>query len=135
MVDRDPVDRWTVDRTTLLGDAAHPMYPRGGNGAAQAILDGELLARALRDASDPVAGLHAYEAERRPRTSRVVLASRATPPDTIVARVEELTRGERFDDIDAVIARDALAAISERYKRLTSGDVQFRQSLGARPVV
>jgi 5-methylphenazine-1-carboxylate 1-monooxygenase len=123
MVDRDPVDRWTFGRTTLLGDAAHPMYPRGGNGAAQAILDGAALAGALRDASDPVAALHAYEAQRRPRTSRIVLANRTTPPDTIVARVEELTGGERFDDIDTVIAHDALAAISERYKRLTSGDI------------
>jgi FAD binding domain len=53
MVDRDPVDRWTFGRTTLLGDAAHPMYPRGGNGAAQSILDGDALARVLREASDP----------------------------------------------------------------------------------
>jgi hypothetical protein len=56
--------------------------------------------------------------------ARIVLANRSTPPDTIVARVEELTGGERFDDIDTVIARDALAAISERYKQLTSGDIQ-----------
>jgi 2-polyprenyl-6-methoxyphenol hydroxylase-like FAD-dependent oxidoreductase len=62
MVDRDPVERWTFGRTTLLGDAAHPMYPRGGNGAAQSILDGDALARALHDASDPIAGLQAYEA-------------------------------------------------------------------------
>ena len=80
--------------------------------------------RAPRDASDPAAGLQAYEAERRPRTSRIVLANRSTPPDTIVARVEELSGGERFDDIDAVIASDALAAISERYQQLTSGDIQ-----------
>jgi 5-methylphenazine-1-carboxylate 1-monooxygenase len=124
MVDRDPVERWTFGRSTLLGDAAHPMYPRGGNGAAQSILDGDALARALRDAPDPIAGLQAYEAERRPRTSRIVLANRSTPPDTIVDRVEELTGGDRFDDIDTVIARDALAAISERYKQLTSGDIQ-----------
>jgi hypothetical protein len=92
--------------------------PRGGSSPPR------FLARALRDASDPIAGLQAYEAERRPCASRIVLANRSTPPDTIVARVEELTGGERFDDIDAVIARDALAAISERYKQVTIGDIQ-----------
>ena len=124
MVDRNPVEGWTFGRTTLLGDAAHPMYPRGGNGAAQAILDGDALACALRDASDPIAGMQAYEADRRPRTARIVLANRSTPPDTIVDRVEELTGGERFDDVDMVIARDTLAAISERYKQVTGGDIQ-----------
>ena len=48
MVDRDPVDRWTFGRVTLLGDAAHPMYPIGSNGASQAILDARVLAREIQ---------------------------------------------------------------------------------------
>lgn len=52
MVDRDPVDRWTFGRVTLLGDAAHPMYHRGGNGAAHAILDAEAIAEHLADKKD-----------------------------------------------------------------------------------
>src|SRR5262249_24765446 len=64
MVDRDPIDRWTFGRVTLLGDAAHPMYPRGSNGAAQAILDARALADRLAAEGDPVAALQAYEAAR-----------------------------------------------------------------------
>ena len=65
MVDRDPLARWTFGRLTLLGDAAHPMYPRGANGAAQAILDARALADALVGNADPLAALAAYEAKRQ----------------------------------------------------------------------
>jgi 5-methylphenazine-1-carboxylate 1-monooxygenase len=124
MLDRDPVDRWTFGRTTLLGDAAHPMYPRGGNGAAHSILDGDALARVLREASDPSPDCTHTRPSAGPAPRASCLRTAARLPDTIVARVEELTGGERFDDIDTVIARDALAAISERYKQLTSGDIE-----------
>ncbi|MFQ6395636.1 FAD-dependent monooxygenase [Nocardia sp. KC 131] len=75
MVDRDPLDRWGRGRVTLLGDAAHPMYPVGANGATQAILDAEALARALPEHSAETA-LTEYESERRPATTTVVLANR-----------------------------------------------------------
>jgi 2-polyprenyl-6-methoxyphenol hydroxylase-like FAD-dependent oxidoreductase len=65
MVDRDPVDRWTFGRITLLGDAAHPMYPQGGNGGAQAIIDAATLAKVLKSEPDPPAALKSYEAMRR----------------------------------------------------------------------
>src|SRR5690606_19174492 len=68
MVDRDPLPRWSFGRMTLLGDAAHPMYPIGSNGASQAILDAACLTRCLGDLSDPVEALKAYEAERLPAT-------------------------------------------------------------------
>ena len=70
VVDRDPVDRWSWGRVTLLGDAAHPMYPVGSNGASQAILDANALAAHLAGAVDPVQALRAYEAERAPRHER-----------------------------------------------------------------
>src|SRR5213078_4064177 len=76
MVDKDPIDRWTFGRVTLLGDAAHPMYPRGSNGAAQAILDARALADSLAAGGDPLAALAAYEALRSAPTARVVRTNR-----------------------------------------------------------
>src|SRR3546814_2296657 len=75
MVDRDPLDRWTYGRVTLLGDAAHPMYPIGSNGASQAILDARVLAWHLSPARDPDVALAAYAAQRRPATARIFLAN------------------------------------------------------------
>src|SRR5215210_9255057 len=72
MVDKDPVDRWTFGRVTLAGDAAHPMYPRGSNGAAQALIDARALADALAAGGDPREALLAYEAARREATAAVV---------------------------------------------------------------
>ncbi len=116
MVDRDPVDRWTFGAVTLLGDAAHPMYPRGGNGGAQAILDAEVLAGLLDEMNDPLAALRAYEEERLEATGKIVLTNRATPPDYIIEKVDELTGGEPFERIEDVIDPAELAAISDRYK-------------------
>ena len=65
MVDKDPLPRWTFGRVTLAGDAAHPMYPRGSNGAAQSVIDARTLADCLAAAADPRDALQAYEAARR----------------------------------------------------------------------
>jgi len=116
MVDRDPVGRWVFDRVALMGDAAHPMYPRGGNGGAQAILDAECLTRLLGENEDPVAALQAFEAERLDIVNRIVLTNREQPPDYIIETVENLTGGAPFDRIEDVIDRAELAAISDRYK-------------------
>jgi salicylate hydroxylase len=78
LFDRDPLPRWSVGRTTLLGDACHPMYPFMGQGAAQAIEDGAALAACLAaGAADPAAALRRYEAVRRPRVTRLQEMSRA----------------------------------------------------------
>ena len=116
MVDRDPVGRWVFDRVALMGDAAHPMYPRGGNGGAQAILDAECLTRLLGENEDSVAALRAFEAERLDIVNRIVLTNREQPPDYIIETVENLTGGAPFDRIEDVIDRAELAAISDRYK-------------------
>jgi 2-polyprenyl-6-methoxyphenol hydroxylase-like FAD-dependent oxidoreductase len=118
MVDRDPVGQWTYGRVTLMGDAAHPMYPRGGNGGAQAILDAEALARLLAKIDDPMAALLAYEDERRDVTSKIILTNRDQPPDYIIETVDVLTGGEPFDRIEDVIDPAELAAISDRYKNI-----------------
>lgn len=118
MVDRDPVDKWIFGRIALLGDAAHPMYPRGGNGGAQAILDAESLAKLLDDMDDPVAALQAYEDERLAVTSKIVMTNRNQPPDVIIETVENLTNGEPFERLEDVIDPAELVAISERYQNI-----------------
>jgi len=118
MVDQDPLDSWTVGRATLLGDAAHPMVPRGSNGAGQAILDARALRVALLSDEDVPAALQAYEADRRPKTSAVVLTNRSTPPDAILKEVWERTGDQPFDDIDDVISPAELDAISQRYRQV-----------------
>jgi 2-polyprenyl-6-methoxyphenol hydroxylase-like FAD-dependent oxidoreductase len=118
MVDQDPLPRWSFGRATLLGDAAHPMVPRGSNGAGQAILDARALTAALQAHSDPVAALTAYEGQRLEATTRIVLTNRSNPPDAILREVFQRTGDRPFRTIDDVISRDELAAISESYKRI-----------------
>jgi 5-methylphenazine-1-carboxylate 1-monooxygenase len=89
MVDRDPVPRWTFGRSTLLGDAAHPMYPIGSNGASQAILDGRVLAGCLRADRDVVAALEHYESTRLPPTAAIVVANRGLGPEVPMQLVHE----------------------------------------------
>jgi 2-polyprenyl-6-methoxyphenol hydroxylase-like FAD-dependent oxidoreductase len=123
MVDQDPLPRWTFGRLTLLGDAAHPMYPRGANGSAQAILDCRALSDALvANTDDPVAGLKAYEDNRRPATAKVVLANRNAPPDAILHEVYRRTGDKPFKSIDDVISKAELVALSESYKKVAGYD-------------
>jgi len=123
MVDQDPLPRWSFGRVTLLGDAAHPMVPRGSNGAGQAILDARALASALTAAlvennTDPVAAFSIYEKQRLEATTRIVLTNRSNPPDAILREVFQRTNDRPFAAIDDVISRDELVALSEGYKRI-----------------
>jgi 2-polyprenyl-6-methoxyphenol hydroxylase-like FAD-dependent oxidoreductase len=118
MVDQDPLPRWSFGRATLLGDAAHPMVPRGSNGAGQAILDARALTSALLEHDDPVAALAAYEKQRLEATTRIVLTNRTNPPDAILREVFQRTGDKPFARIDDVISREELAALSEGYKRI-----------------
>ncbi len=82
LYDRDPLPRWGRRRVTLLGDAAHPMLPFLGLGAATTIEDAVVLGRALGAAvaaGSPGAtedGLQCYERTRRPRANTLLLESR-----------------------------------------------------------
>jgi 5-methylphenazine-1-carboxylate 1-monooxygenase len=118
MVDKDPLDRWTFGRTTLAGDAAHPMYPRGSNGSAQGLIDARVLAEKLATRANPLEALEAFEAERIGPTGEVVRTNRATPPDIINIRVEELTDDKPFDHLDRFITQDELRQLSDNYKRV-----------------
>ena len=118
MVDQDPLPRWSFDRITLLGDAAHPMVPRGSNGAGQSILDARALTTALREHADPVAALAAYESQRLEATTRIVLTNRTNPPDAILREVFERTGDRPFKRIEDVISRKELVGLSEGYKRI-----------------
>jgi 2-polyprenyl-6-methoxyphenol hydroxylase-like FAD-dependent oxidoreductase len=122
MVDQDPLPRWSFGRLTLLGDAAHPMCPRGANGAAQAILDCRALVDALKAYANPAEALKAYEAKRLLATSEVVLANRKAPPDAILQEVYRRTGDKPFANIDDVISREELIALSESYKRVAGYD-------------
>lgn len=128
MVDQDPLPRWSFGRITLLGDAAHPMYPRGSNGAGQAILDARVLADSLATHADPVAALKAYEAQRREATANVVRMNRRNPPDAILREVYLRTGDQPFKNIDEVISREELAALSDGYKRVAGYD---KETLGS----
>jgi 2-polyprenyl-6-methoxyphenol hydroxylase-like FAD-dependent oxidoreductase len=122
MVDQDPLERWSFGRVTLLGDAAHPMLPRGSNGAGQAILDCRALADCLAAERDPVQALQAYQARRLGPTANVVLTNRRNPPDAILREVF-LRSGDRpFGRIEDVISREELAALSDSYKRVAGYD-------------
>jgi 2-polyprenyl-6-methoxyphenol hydroxylase-like FAD-dependent oxidoreductase len=118
MVDQDPLPRWSFGRATLLGDAAHPMVPRGSNGAGQAIVDARALTSALLEHEDPVAALAVYEKQRLEATTRIVLTNRTNPPDAILREVFERTRDRPFASIDDVISREELLALSEGYKKI-----------------
>lgn len=117
MVDQDPLDWWGTGRVTLLGDAAHPMVPRGSNGAGQAVLDATALATALSTHDSVPAALAAYEAVRRPATTAVVRANRTNPPDAILREIYLRTGDRPFTRIEDVISVAELDEIIASYKR------------------
>jgi 2-polyprenyl-6-methoxyphenol hydroxylase-like FAD-dependent oxidoreductase len=117
MVDSDPLPWWTSGRLTLLGDAAHPMVPRGSNGSAQAILDARALASRLASAGDePESALLAYDDERREATARVVLTNRRNPPDALLREVYERTGDRPFERVEDVISADEITAMMSAYR-------------------
>lgn len=116
MIDRDPLPWWTQGRVTLLGDAAHPMYPIGANGASQAILDGRALADELADASGPQ-GLQAYEAVRRPVTTNVVLNNRKSGPEQVLDIAAARVKGPE-DRIEDLISAEELEEVAARYRQV-----------------
>ncbi len=114
MCDRDPLPHWSHGRVTLLGDAAHPMYPVGSNGASQAILDARCLADRLQDCEHPRQALFAYERERLPMTADIVRSNRSGGPEGVIDAVEQRAP-DGFDDIDSVLSYEERKAIVRGY--------------------
>lgn len=123
MCDRNPLEWWGEGRVTLLGDAAHPMYPIASNGGSQAVLDARVLARRLAGADDPAAALAGYEAERRPETSALVLATRSLPIEATLSLVAERAPAG-FADISEVLTEEELTAMADAQHRITDMDVR-----------
>jgi 5-methylphenazine-1-carboxylate 1-monooxygenase len=106
---------------TLLGDAAHPMYPVGGNGASQAILDARCVAPLLAEAKDVVMALKAYEAARLPVTANIVQDNRSGGPERIIDVVEERAP-DGFAHLDEVASHGELEAIVKGYSKMAGFD-------------
>jgi len=121
MVDRDPLPRWSHGRITLLGDAAHPMYPIGSNGASQAIIDGEAITQELSVGDDPERALQRYEQRRLPPMARIVESNRRKGIDIMLDIVEERAP-QGFSDLDSVLPPDELEKIVSDYKKLAAQD-------------
>ncbi|MCP2369742.1 2-polyprenyl-6-methoxyphenol hydroxylase-like FAD-dependent oxidoreductase [Agromyces terreus] len=115
MVDRDPLASWTIGRTTLLGDAAHALYPNGSNGASQAILDARSLAFRLATSVDVDAALAAYEGDRRPATTKLNAMTRQLGPERVMQLAYERAP-HGFADIHDVIPEAELQEIADGYK-------------------
>ncbi len=114
--DREPIDRWSDGRVTLLGDAAHPMYPVGSNGASQAILDARALADALVREPDVQAALRTYQDERLEPTAEIVRSNRIGGPERVIDAVEARAP-DGFDDVENVLSYAEREAIVRGYAR------------------
>lgn len=121
MVDRDPLPRWSHGRVTLLGDAAHPMYPIGSNGASQAIIDGEAITQELGKGDDPEKALKRYEERRLPPMARIVESNRRKGIDIMLDIVEERAP-QGFKDLESVLPASELEKIVGDYKKLVAQD-------------
>ena len=127
MSDRNPLEQWTFGRVTLLGDAAHPMYPIGSNGASQAIIDADVLRGYLVANTDLKEALNLYDAERRPATAKVVLQNRAKGPDEIMDLMEDAFPDGFTED---QIPHDMLEAIMDNYKKVAGFDIKTLNAMG-----
>ena len=124
MIDRDPLSNWTFGAMTLLGDAAHPMYPIGSNGASQAILDARVLTGCLcRHREDLRQGLVRYDSIRLPATAKIVLANRQNGPESVMQLVEDRAP-DGFRNLEDVVTHRELQNIADHYKQLAGFVVQ-----------
>ncbi|MEM7724099.1 MAG: flavin-dependent oxidoreductase [Pseudomonadota bacterium] len=132
MVDIDPLPHWSFGRVTLLGDAAHAMYPIGSNGASQAILDARVLTREIQRHGARAEALAAYQDARLEDVNRLVLANRGDGPDKVLDEVARRAP-DGFERIEDVMGQDELAKIAAGYKSVAGFDVE---TLNARaPIV
>jgi 2-polyprenyl-6-methoxyphenol hydroxylase-like FAD-dependent oxidoreductase len=135
LIDRDPLSQWSFGRVTLIGDAAHAMYPRGGNGLCQALVDCRVLSEKLGDVESPVEAFKAYEGVRRDLVNRIVIANRGEGPEVVRRITEERSGGKPFDDLETIFPLKECEAIFLEYHRMAgmqrpddAGPVGFRNA-------
>jgi 2-polyprenyl-6-methoxyphenol hydroxylase-like FAD-dependent oxidoreductase len=123
MVDRDPLPYWGKGGVTLLGDAAHPMYPIGANGASQAFLDVDALGAAFAETGlrDGAAALRLYEERRLPAAARVVASNRSKGPEAVLQLARERITGPH-DDVRALVSQAEIDAITTGYQKVAGFD-------------
>ena len=124
MVDRDPIECWSFGRITLLGDAAHPMYPIGSNGASQAILDARTITGCLLSYPDDIErALQRYDEVRRPATSAIVLANRGLGPELPMQLVEQRAPSG-FSQLSDVITPYEILEVTDGYRKMAGFSLQ-----------
>jgi 2-polyprenyl-6-methoxyphenol hydroxylase-like FAD-dependent oxidoreductase len=115
MIDRDPISHWVEGPVALLGDAAHPMYPTGSNGASQAIVDGRILGAKFLEHGVTQAALQAYNNLLCKPISELVLRNREAGPFGLLNMVNERCDGE-FECIDEVIPASERSDFMAKYQ-------------------
>ena len=123
MVDREPLEKWTFDNTTILGDAAHPTYPVGSSGASQAIIDSRKLVYQFKNKGLNNSALLSYENEMRPLTNKITLTNRQAGPDALLQVVEDRCDGE-FIEIEDVITKKELKQHADKYKMVAGINIE-----------
>ena len=123
MVDREPLEKWTFDNTTILGDAAHPTYPVGSSGASQAIIDSRKLVYQFKNKGLNNSALLSYENEMRPITNKITLTNRQAGPDALLQVVEDRCDGE-FIEIEDVITKKELKQHADKYKMVAGINIE-----------
>lgn len=116
MIDRDPLPTWVDGPVALLGDAAHPMYPTGSNGASQAIMDARVIGKLMLEHGVTQEALAAYDAELCQPVGSLALRNRGAGPFGLLNLVEERCGGV-FDHIDDVIPAEERAAFMLAYQK------------------
>ena len=116
MIDRDPVDSWVEGPVALMGDAAHPMYPTGSNGASQAIIDGRVLGAQFLEHGVTATALAAYDSALCGPVSQLVLRNRGAGPFGLLNIVNDRCGGH-FDNIDDIIPPAERSAFIAEYKQ------------------
>ncbi len=117
MIDRNPIPKWSFDRITLMGDAAHAMYPNGSNGVSQGVLDAMTFADLMEEGGSVPNTLQKYEDARREVTSKIVLANRETGPEKVMQMVHETCDGT-CGPVHKCIEYDTLKEVANSYKKL-----------------
>ena len=129
MIDRDPLERWSFGRVTLMGDAAHAMLPIGANGTSQAILDARALTDSVQDTDDMVVALKNYEDLRLGPTTKVVESNRKYDSENYLDIVADRLQSPD-DKMEDLIAPTEIDAITEKYRKIAGFQVKALNEKG-----